>query len=184
MYSLARRLPPAKQILHAEQKNLGKLLRQFPPAPGLHLDLGSGTGDSMRTLPSASKRIAVDAEFSMLARNPAACRVSARAEELPFPTETFTFISAVGVLEYIDRSQVFFSEVKRVLQPAGSFLFTSSPPKLANRLRWLLGERLHFHTAPQIEMMLQISGWRILGHARSWLQEQWLVCHDPRHCNK
>jgi len=175
VYSLARRLPLFRRILAAEQNNLAELLQQFPPPDGVHLDLGSGTGDGLSVLPHATKRISVDAEISMLRRNPASRRVVARAEALPFPAASFAFVSAIGLLEYINEIGFFFQEAKRVLQPEGCFLFTSSPPNWANRWRVMWGEKLYFYPKQQLRDLLQKNGWQILGQARSWLQEQWLV---------
>ncbi|MDZ7362678.1 MAG: class I SAM-dependent methyltransferase [candidate division KSB1 bacterium] len=175
VYSLARRLPFFRRLLAAEQNNLVKLLQQFPPPTGVHLDLGSGTGDNLAILPGAAKRIAVDAEISMLRRNPASRRVVARAEALPFAAASFDFVSAIGLLEYIDDVEIFFREAKRVLQPNGSFLFTSSPPTWANHVRLVWGEKLYFCSEQKLKDFLQTSGWQILGRTRSWLQNQWLV---------
>jgi ubiquinone/menaquinone biosynthesis C-methylase UbiE len=177
-YSLLRRLPPLRQILAAEQKNIFLLLKQFPLPPGLHLDLGSGTGDSLHILPPGSKRVAVDAEIAMLKRNPSCWRVSARAEVLPFPNANFVFVSAIGLLEYIAPTDKFFSEVQRILRPGGSFLFTSSQPNVANRLRWFWGDRLYFLSEETIKLMLRENGWRLLGFNHSLLQEQWLACRE------
>lgn len=177
-YSLLRRLPPSRQIFAAEQKNISQLLKQFPTSPGLHLDLGSGTGDSLHILPPEPKRIAVDAEISMLKRNPATRRVSARAEALPFPDESFAFVSAIGLLEYVALIEKFFDEVRRVLQPGGLFLFTSSQPNMANRLRWFWGDKLYLRGEEKIKMILQKNDWGLLGGNRSLLQEQWLARRD------
>jgi malonyl-CoA O-methyltransferase len=177
-YSLLRRLPPSRQILAAEQKNIFQLLKQFPPPPGLHLDLGSGTGDSLHILPPEAKRIATDAEIAMLKRNPASWRVAARAEALPFPDENFVFVSAIGLLEYIPQTEKFFGEMRRVLRPGGLFLFTSSQPNVANRLRWLWGNKLYLRAEEKIKMKLQENGWGLLGGNRSLLQEQWLARRD------
>jgi ubiquinone/menaquinone biosynthesis C-methylase UbiE len=175
VYSWVRRLPPFRSILASEKKNLILLLQSLPPLPGFHLDLASGTGDTLDALPPADKRIFLDAHFPMLARNPKSCRVVARAEALPFSAQTFIFISAIGLLEYLERVDKFFYEIGRVLQPKGHLIFTSSPPNLGNRLRWLWGEPLYLRPALQVKELLQGQGWRILGHTRSWLQDQWLV---------
>lgn len=177
-YSLLRRLPISRQILAAEQKNVSLLLKQFPPSPGRHLDLGSGTGDSLHILPPEPNRIAVDAEIAMLKRNRSSLRVAARAEALPFPEESFIFISAIGLLEYMAPIEKFFDEARRVLRAGGLFLFTSSQPNAANRLRWFGGDKLYLHGEKKIKVILQKNGWHLLGFNRGLLQEQWLVCHD------
>ena len=177
-YSLRRHLPITRQILAAELKNISQLLKQFPPSQGFHLDLGSGTGDSLHILPPESKRVAVDAEIAMLKRNPATWRLAARAEVLPFPDGSFVFVSAIGLLEYIPQTEKFFGEVIRVLRPGGSFLFTSSQPNVANRLRWFWGDRLYLRSEEKIKLILRENGWRLLGCNHSLLQEQWLICRD------
>ncbi|MDZ7343720.1 MAG: class I SAM-dependent methyltransferase [candidate division KSB1 bacterium] len=150
-------------------------MQLLPSLPGLHLDLASGTGDTLDTLPLAAKRIFLDAQFPMLSRLPQSCRVAARVEALPFSAQTFACISAIGLLEYLEREDQFFFEVARVLQTTGYFIFTSSPPNFGNRLRGLLGEPLYLRPPLQVKALLQLHGWRILGHTRSWLQDQWLV---------
>lgn len=181
VYSWARRhLPLFRHLLAAEQKSLRALLQQFPPRAGVHLDLGSGTGDNLAILPPASPRLVVDRDFSMLKRNTNLRRILARAEQLPFANASFTFVSAIGLLEYISDVEIFFREVSRVLQPEGSFLFTSSPPNWANHCRRVWGEKLSFRTESQLRAMLTATDWRVLGHARSWLQEQWLVVKERR----
>jgi len=177
VYSFARRhLPLFRHLLEAEKNNLAKLVQQLPPLPGVHLDLGSGTGDHLSILPVASIRLAVDFDFEMLKRNVSAYRVIARAEQLPFRDQSFWFVSAIGLLEYLNNEEFFFNEVRRVLQAEGYFLFTSSPQNWANRLRLVWGEKLYFYSEPRLRTFLAANGWRVVGHERSRLQEQWLVC--------
>ena len=176
VYSFARRhLPLFRHLLEAEKNNLAKLVQQLPPLPGAHLDLGSGTGDHLSILPVTPKRLAVDLEFAMLKRNSNSRRLLARTEELPFINESCSFVSAIGLLEYLDDSEIFFNEVRRVLQAEGYFLFTSSPRNWANRMRFIWGEKLYFYSEQRLREILMANGWRVIGHERSWLQEQWLI---------
>lgn len=176
VYSFARRrLPLFRHLLDAEKNNLTKLVQLLPPLPGAHLDLGSGTGDHLAILPATPKRFAVDLNWAMLKRNANAYRVIARAEQLPFPAQSFSFVSAVGLLEYLGAGEFFFREVRRVLQPAGYFLFTSSPPNWANRMRLVWGEKLRFYSAEELRHALIAAGWKILAQERSIIQEQWLL---------
>ena len=176
VYSFARRhLPLFRHLLAAEKNNLAKLVQQLPPLSGVHLDLGSGTGDHLSILPAAPKRVAVDLDLAMLKRNSNSCRLIARAEALPFVNESCSFVSAIGLLEYLDDGENFFNEARRVLRAEGYFLFTSSPPHWANRIRLVWGEKLHFYSEQRLRDILTANGWRVIGHERSWLQEQWLV---------
>jgi ubiquinone/menaquinone biosynthesis C-methylase UbiE len=178
-YSLVRRhLPLFRHLLEAEKNNLARLVQQLPPLPGAHLDLGSGTGDHLSILPASLKRLAIDFNFNMLKRNANAYRFVARAEQLPFRGQSFLFVSAIGLLEYLDDSEVFFNEARRVLLPEGYFLFTSSPWNWANRMRLVWGERLYFYSEQRLRDILKAGGWRVVGHERSWLQEQWLVSRE------
>ncbi len=176
VYSFARRhLPLFRHLLAAEKINLAKLVQQLPPLSGAHLDIGSGAGDHLSILPTAPKRLAADLNFNMLKRNANAHRFVARAERLPFRGQSFLFVSAIGLLEYLDDGEIFFNEVRRVLRPEGYFLFTSSPAKWANWARLVWGEKLHFYSEPRLRDILKAGGWRVIGHERSWLQEQWLA---------
>ena len=176
VYSFVRRhLPLFRHLLAAEKNNLARLVQPLPPLPGVHLDLGSGAGDHLSILPAAPKRIAVDLESAMLKRNPNSYRLIARAEELPFRDRGFSFVSAIGLLEYLENCDFFFTEVRRVLRANGYFLFTSSPPNWANRMRFIWGAKLHFYSEQRLHDILTTNGWRVMGHERSWLQEQWLV---------
>ncbi len=176
VYSFARRhLPLFRHLLEAEKNNLAKLVQPLPPLPGAHLDLGSGTGDHRAILPATPQRVAVDFDFAMLKRNSQTYRVIARAEELPFQEQCFSFIAAIGLFEYLAAREKFFDEVRRVLRTGGYFLFTSSPPQWANRMRLVWGERLYFCSEQRLRDILKATGWRVVAHERSWLQEQWLV---------
>lgn len=176
VYSFVRRhLPLFRHLLEAEKNNLAQLVQQLPPLPGTHLDLGSGTGDHLSILPTTSQRLVVDFDFAMLKRNYQAHRLIARAEELPFRDQCFSFVSAIGLFEYLAAPENFLNEVRRVLQKEGCFLFTSSPPTWANRLRWVWGEKLYFSSEPHLRAILSATGWRVIAHTQSWLQEQWLV---------
>ena len=179
VYSFARRhLPLFRHLLEAEKNNLAKLVQRLPHLSGVHLDLGSGTGDHCSILPTAPKRLAVDLDCDMLKRNAHAHRLLARAEQLPFRGQSFLFVSAIGLLEYLDAGDFFFNEVRRALQPEGYFLFTSSPPHWANRMRLVWGEKLYFYSEQQLRDVLSANGWRVIGHERSWLQEQWLISRE------
>lgn len=175
IYSRLRRLPPLHFILQQEGRQLAALLQQIELPLHRHLDVGSGTGDALALFPAARWRVCVDASPAMLARLRAAPKLAARAEHLPFRGQSFDFITAIGVSEYVADVAAFFRESRRVLTPEGFFLFTTAPPKPGNYARQILGEPLHFLRSAEVAAHLTRSGWRLLAQRRSWLQEQWLV---------
>ncbi len=176
LYSSLRSLPPFKNFLEAEKTNLTRLLPLLETAPMRHLDIGSGTGDSLALFHASEQLVCSDASGAMLRRltapNP---KLIAYAEALPFAEATFDFVSAIGVLEYVQEEARFFHEAHRVLQPQGYFLFTSAPPVPANYLRTLWGERLYLRNAAEVRAALSVTRWRMVAHARTFLQEQWLA---------
>ncbi len=171
-----RRLPLFRHLLEAEKKRLEALLRQVPQTTGLHLDAGSGTGDSLALFQESKILICADSSFAMLRQAQAPRKLVARAEGLPFGDHVFALVSAIGLLEYVREARTFFEEIRRVLQPEGFFLFTSSPPALGNYLRQMSSGRLYLRAAAEIEAHLPQTGWQKRGHERTWLQEQWLIC--------
>jgi len=175
LYSRVRRLPFFKNLLASEQKKLAGLFEHVPQPVGLHLDVGSGTGDSLSLFQAGKVLICMDASLAMLRRLPSSPKLLARAEALPFAARTFDFISAIGVLEYVAEAQAFFHEMRRVSQPEAQFIFTFSPPVLPNQIRRLGGERLYLRSAPEIARLSSQAGWQHRGRARTFMQEQWLV---------
>jgi len=175
LYSRVRHLPVLANLLQAEKKSLAALLRAIPPLPGRHLDIGSGTGDGLTLFDHTKKLVCVDASLAMLHQLVHSPKLLARAEFLPFPDAAFDCVSALGVLEYVKEAQACLQEIRRVLTPQGVFLFTSSPPTLANYARGISGERLYLRSTAQIAELLRETGWRQRAHAQTWLQEQWLA---------
>jgi ubiquinone/menaquinone biosynthesis C-methylase UbiE len=175
IYSLARRLPPFQQILNAERESLKRIGEgiTFSQEPGL--DLGTGSGDSLLILPPM-KRILLDASFSMLAHATGKTKVVARAESLPFPSNVFSFISAIGLIEYLPEPEKMFVEIKRVSKPGTWFLFTSSPKTLANTLRRILGAKLFLRSDEEIDELFSSVNFQIIRRSRTVMQSQWLVC--------
>lgn len=175
LYSCVRNLPPFNLFLHAEKKNLARLLRALEQLPALHLDIGSGTGDSLPLFQTHPRVLCSDASFAMLRQLSHATKLLAAAENLPFAAESFDLVSAIGVLEYVKAGARFFEEAHRVLRPQGYFLFTSAPRGYANTLRALWGERLYLRNEEGVREVLSKTHWRVVAHARTFLQEQWLA---------
>lgn len=105
------------------------------------LDLGCGTGEAYALL-SATQQYAVDFSEKMIQqikkKHPDVDAQVADATNLPFDSEKFQLVIALGVIEYIaDHNQV-IEEISRVLSRDGYFIM-SFPNKssLFRRLRYL-----------------------------------------------
>lgn len=174
VYSFARRLPPFQQILNAERKAINRICNEIKFSQELGLDLGVGSGDSLQALPEM-KRILIDASFPMLTRATGKTKVVAKAECLPFSSGVFSFISAIGLMEYLPQPEKMFTEATRVSRPGAWLLVTSSPKTLTNKLRRILGAKLFTRSDEEIVVLLARAGLQIERRSRTLLQSQWLV---------
>lgn len=175
LYSRLRLLPPFQQILNAEREALKRICKGITFSQELALDLGAGSGDSLSVLPSM-KRILLDSSFSMLSYAIGKAKVVARAEYFPFPSSTFSFITAIGLMEYLPQPEKMLAEAMRVSKSGSWFLFTSSPKTLANILRRLLGAKLFLRSDEEIAALLTSAHFQIIRRSRLFMQSQWLVC--------
>jgi SAM-dependent methyltransferase len=100
------------------------------------LDLGCGTGRNLAELEQIGDAVGLDLE----ARALEFCRqrglrsvAQARAEHLPFQSESFEAVIALDLLEHLDDDVAGVREVLRVLRPGGHFL------AFVPAYRWLWG---------------------------------------------
>lgn len=106
------------------------------------LDLGSGTGLATRKLASKfgqSEYVALDLAEKMLAyawnkwgQHHSVC---ADAESLPFINDVFGSVVSASTLQWCNNVGLAFSEVMRVLQPGGLFLFSSFGPNTLTEMK-------------------------------------------------
>lgn len=106
------------------------------------LDLGSGTGLASRKLASKfgqSGYVALDLAEKMLAyagdkwgHHHCVC---ADAESLPFINDVFGSVVSASTLQWCNNIGLAFSEVLRVLQPGGLFLFSSFGPNTLTEMK-------------------------------------------------
>ncbi|NLP09742.1 class I SAM-dependent methyltransferase, partial [bacterium] len=71
--------------------------------------------------------------------------VVADARALPFKSNLFVLINAVGLMEYLPSPKPLLTELSRICRSQGSVLLTTSPKGLFTRLRSLAGARLTVH---------------------------------------
>lgn len=91
------------------------------------LDLGCGTGGTMRTLKDVATWTGVDVNpfAARLAEERSGAPVTlAEAAALPFPDGAFDAVTALDVLEHIDDDASALQEVRRVLRPGGALVAT------------------------------------------------------------
>jgi ubiquinone/menaquinone biosynthesis C-methylase UbiE len=88
------------------------------------LEIGCGEGNLLSVLPGTHK-FGVDPSIHALRRarqrSNANCAI-ARCEQLPFPSNAFDVVVAVGVMEHFEKTDTAISEVRRVLAPSGHFV--------------------------------------------------------------
>lgn len=108
-------------------------------APGVILDLGSGTG---RAAPSLAGHYpeafitALDLAASMLRKASAhAAAVCADASRLPFAANSVDLVFSNLMLQWCEEPDVVFDEVRRCLKPGGFFVFTTFGPDTLHELR-------------------------------------------------
>jgi ubiquinone/menaquinone biosynthesis C-methylase UbiE len=93
------------------------------------LDVGCGTGHWLTLRPVI---VGLDPSAAMLARARdvalGARLVRGRAEQLPFPDESFDRLFCVNALHHFDDRVQFFAEARRVLRPGGGLLTIGKDP--------------------------------------------------------
>ena len=146
--------------------------RIVPSSPGRVLDVASGTAGVALQLASRTPAdvVGVDLTMGMLGqgrRNVARVGLSGRiqlvagrAEQLPFPDDTFDALTFTYLLRYVDDPQATLNELARVVKPGGAVasLEFFLPPSRFWRAWWWLYTRL----------VLPAGGW--LTGGREWLR--------------
>ncbi|NOZ84664.1 MAG: class I SAM-dependent methyltransferase [Deltaproteobacteria bacterium] len=79
------------------------------------LEIGAGPGVfSFQLLKRSRRLVALDAFRNQLARNPAALRVAALGEMLPFRDDSFDFVLVANILHHVKRPVIILKEARRV----------------------------------------------------------------------
>jgi ubiquinone/menaquinone biosynthesis C-methylase UbiE len=112
----------------AERRGIGERRRTLlADLEGEVLEVGSGTGASLPYYERAARVVALEPDGSMAGRLPGRIAeahvpvevVSAKAESLPFPDETFDAAVSAFVLCSVEDPATVLAEVRRVLKPNG-----------------------------------------------------------------
>lgn len=101
------------------------------------LDAGCGPGGLVKGYVGIAERVIGVDEYAHTFHEPAEIHAlaAARLDNLPFPNATFDVITCSWVLEHLHDPKTVFSEIVRVLKPAGRFLFIT--PNKQNYVVWL-----------------------------------------------
>jgi ubiquinone/menaquinone biosynthesis C-methylase UbiE len=180
-YHGLRRIPGVGWILDQEKKNLRSLVSLAGPLPGLLVDAGTGAGSTLDVFPPGASVVGLDRSAAMLKRARARRDIPAAAADamaLPLRDRSVSFLSLIGVAEYLPDPGAFLLEAGRVLKPGGFLLLTVSPEGPLNRVRTLLGHRLFLARPGEWETRLAASGFTVKGKTRSLLQVQ-ILCQMP-----
>jgi ubiquinone/menaquinone biosynthesis C-methylase UbiE len=104
------------------QRWFGDLAASFSTGP--LLEIGCGEGILLAAFRSRT-RVGIDPSIRALMRarkrSAVQCAV-ARAEELPFPSESFDVVASVGVMEHFENQDAASAEIRRVLTRSGRYL--------------------------------------------------------------
>lgn len=151
------------QLQHP-QIGYGKLLEQ-QVTPGCRwLEVGCGRQvmpawamplDAQRAMVARSQwLVGMDVDTALMEHPLLTYRVKAFGDRMPFRDESFTLVSANMVVEHVDDPGVFLTEIHRILQPGGRFVFHTSnfanillfvaywvPDSIKHQLVWRLERR-------------------------------------------
>jgi len=142
------------------------LLHTYASPPGLHLDLGCGTGHMLQTMTRRGVRaIGVDMRPEGLVAtrrvNPDAILVRADATLLPFRAGSFDSVTVLDVLEHVDEDAL-LSGIRTVLHPGGAAVLTV--PAMPWLWSWRDDEAGHLrrYTRPALAQALTRAGFDVV----------------------
>ena len=177
LYSLFRKPWPLCIIHKRETENIISLLHLIPQQDGTGLDLGCGVGHSMKLSEDSMPLIGLDSSFIMARQASKTTNrpvVVADALSHPFKSKSLCLIMAVGLIEYLEDSEKFFSACARSLQPGGFLLVTSSPPGLFTTLRKPGGNKIWIWNTEEIIEQAEWFTFEIVSKKSFYSQEVFL----------
>jgi ubiquinone/menaquinone biosynthesis C-methylase UbiE len=129
----------------AERAGIGERRRNLLAGlEGDVIEIGSGTGASLPYYERARRVVAVEPDASMAKRLPSRIEearvpievVTAHAEALPFPDESFDAAVAAFVLCSVDDQGAVLAEARRVLRPGGKLVLLEHVRGDGRAARW------------------------------------------------
>ncbi|MBN2413586.1 class I SAM-dependent methyltransferase [candidate division KSB1 bacterium] len=177
LYNLFRKPWPLNRILGRETENIKTLLQLIPPQEGTALDIGCGTGRSIKLYKGSINFIGLDGSFNMAkqaSQNTNYPVVVADALRPPFSANSFSLVTAVGLLEYLDDLETFFANCAAVLKQGGHLLVTGSPSGLFTSLRRVGGTKIHPRKADVIIEAAERYNFKLVGKKSCFSQDVFL----------
>jgi len=102
-------------------------------------------------------------------------KINGDASLLPIKKASVSFISAIGLTEYIKNKSECLKQINTCLTPNGFLLITISHPCFLNKLRNLTGHPIHTISEADWERLLTQNGFKNCGKTPSPLQTQYLL---------
>jgi SAM-dependent methyltransferase len=145
------------------------------------LDVGSGTGNSIRSLDKYTVfTVALDTSLAMLQKNSKRIfRVNGDICTVPFKPDRFELIICVGVSEYLPDLDNLLKTFYSLLTDTGYLLFTVSPGHFLNKLRFFSGHRLFLRDGNQVVKSLTENNFTLIHTMRTTIQVQYLLQKNP-----
>jgi len=147
---LANSLPRQNRLLRTYKQIVEEILkRQFK---GQLLDTGCGNNSFI----TAAK------DFDIEGKGIDYKDVNFEKDPFPFEASSFDFVTANALVEHIREPNIYFSEVKRVLQEGGLFLLTTPNWELSHKTFYNDPTHCHPYTRLGLTAQLSCHGFQVL----------------------
>ena len=175
-YDVARQIPVVRALYQTELRLLQSLIPEQPFEA--HLDIGTGTGSTLAIFHRSRMLILSDRSSCMLhiaiQRHPGPAVVFDLEQGLPFKNQSFDFLTAVGVFEYLRDPEFALRELHRVARAQAFLLFTTTPFGWISIFRYFTGNRPRMYREQAVQQMLHTAGWSKIDQRKCKTQQQWL----------
>jgi len=141
------------------------------------LDIGCGSGEFLRFHSSFAIGLDISQEMLKKARekNNNSSFVLGSALSLPFKSNSFDFVSSVGLSEYFGDVSSFLGEVSRVAGENSTAIISYTPKSLFNVFRKLWGIKFFERSWGEIERAIEASGFELIKEKSMLIQAQVLL---------
>ncbi len=176
LYKWFRSPWPLNQIHTNELRQIQQLIKRVPELSGWGLDMACGSGDSMELLPEPLFKLGSDKSISMVQKSHQKNHsvIASDALHQAVCSNSISFVTVIGLSEYIKDLPLLFIECKRCLLPGGYLLLTSSPPSWFTFLRSVGVNRIHARSVAAIQSLAHESGFTTISYKHAFSQDAFL----------